>query len=66
MEDQMRKISKTGLIAAAVAALAFVSVPQVANAMGGLGASKSGKTIDCKSGAKVKNVHECKEHGGKR
>jgi hypothetical protein len=62
----MRGISKLGLIAAVIAALAFVGVPQVANAMGGMGASKSGKSVDCKSGAKVKDVKQCKEHGGKR
>jgi hypothetical protein len=66
MEDQMRGISKLGLIAAAIVALAFAGVPQVANAMGGMGASKSGKSVDCKSGAKVKDVKQCKEHGGKR
>jgi hypothetical protein len=61
----MRKTVKVPLVAAGLAAFILASVPLPVMAMGGMGGSKSGKIISCKSGAKVKSVKECKENGGK-
>jgi hypothetical protein len=47
-----------------LSAIAFIAAPTVASASGGV--FNGGTKVSCKSGAKVKNVKQCKENGGKR
>jgi hypothetical protein len=58
----MRKIAKSALVAAGVAALMLTVVPYAALAAG-LGSGKN--SVTCKSGKQVKNPKACKENGGK-